>query len=480
MQKEQEKEKIDTICALATSHAGIGAVAIIRVSGSKSFAVVEKFARKVDSNEFLLLKGTHRCKYGIFVNHENIPLDSVLFVYMHAPNSFTGEDVVEIQCHGGVIQSKIIIETLLNEGVRLARCGEFSQRAFLNQRLSLLQAEAVNNIVSATTRKGAKVALANSLGLTTDFIVKLRNQVKSLMALVEVQIDFPEDTDHLEDNTVEIVTAVTKVIFELQQYLGSFKRGLILRDGFTLVITGPVNSGKSSLFNALLKSDRAIVNCLPGTTRDTVSESILIDGWNFNILDTAGLRETDCSIELEGIRRSRIAANNADIEIRLYDMSVNGKAHSQKIMDENLSKTGISDGVIDNLQTAVLMVGNKYDLLTTKDKKEPSTFLNNRLCISALTGYGIEELASALVEKANTLTRINDSEGIVMTSLRQRNGTVTAIQFLKQAIYSLNESFLDKAADDLLNSIHSLESLIGLVSKNEVIDEIFANFCLGK
>jgi tRNA modification GTPase len=460
MQKEKEKvvhSSNEIICAQATSHSGIGAVAIVRVSGAGSFELVERYARKIDSISPLILKGTHRCRYGLFVDSLGKACDSVLFVYMRGPDSFTGEDVVEIQCHGGLIQPRLIIETLLSSGVRLARCGEFSQRAFLNGRLSLMEAESVNNIVSATTRVGASVALHNSLGLSTGFIKNLRTKVLSLLAQVEVQIDFPEDTEHLEDTTDLIVGRAIDVKSELDKFLKSFDRGIVLQNGLSLVITGPVNSGKSSLFNCLVKSDRAIVNSTAGTTRDTISESVSIDGWNFNILDTAGLRSTDCSIELEGIRRSRDAAKNADIIISLYDLS-------EGIED--------SDDLSDSL---VLSVGNKCDLITTNYHKR-----GNELFVSALTGEGIDDLLVLLVDKAVELSGINDAEGVVMASLRQKNDTLEAVSCLNQAIESLKTSTMDQAADDLRYVSEALSSLLGEIQSSQVIDEIFSSFCLGK
>lgn len=462
MQKEKEKEKVanlpnQIICALATSHSGVGAVAIVRVSGVGTFELVERFSRKLDSTTPLILKGTHRCRYGLFIDSSGRACDSVLFVYMRGPNSFTGEDVVEIQCHGGIVQPRLIIETLLDSGVRLARCGEFSQRAFLNGRLSLMEAESVNNIVSATTRTGASVALLNSLGLSTGFVRDLRTRVLSLLAQVEVQIDFPEDTEHLEDTTEEIIVSAVSVKAELDKFIESFDRGVILRNGLSLVITGPVNSGKSSLFNCLVKSERAIVNSTAGTTRDTISESISIDGWNFNILDTAGLRSTDCTIELEGIRRSKNAARDADIVISLYDSS-EGKIQNVNYPD-----------------SIVLSVGNKCDLLATNHSVK-----ENEILISALTGEGIDHLFALLVSKAVELTNINDAEGVVMASLRQKNDTLEAVVCLKQAIDSLRLSTLDQAADDLRYAGEALASLLGEIQSSQIIEEIFSSFCLGK
>lgn len=461
MQKEKEKEKIvdipnQIICAQATSHSGVGAVAIVRVSGAGSFDLIERFARKIDSTTPLILKGTHRCRYGLFIDSSGRACDSVLYVYMRGPNSFTGEDVVEIQCHGGIVQPRQIIETLLASGIRLARCGEFSQRAFLNGRLSLMEAESVNNIVSATTRTGASVALLNSLGLSTGFIRDLRTRVLTLLAQVEVQIDFPEDTEHLEDTTEEIILSAVQVKAELDKFIQSFERGMILRNGLSLVITGPVNSGKSSLFNCLVKSERAIVNSTAGTTRDTISESISIDGWNFNILDTAGLRSTDCTIELEGIRRSKDAAKDADIVISLYDSS---------------------EGVVVNGDYSghVLSVGNKCDLLATNHDVR-----GNETLVSALTGEGIDDLFALLVSKAVELSNINDAEGVVMASMRQKNDTLDAVVCLNQAIDSLKQSTLDQAADDLRYAGEALASLLGEIQSSQIIDEIFSNFCLGK
>jgi tRNA modification GTPase len=320
-----------------------------------------------------------------------------------------------------------------------------------------MEAESVNNIVSATTRVGASVALHNSLGLSTGFVKNLRTKVLSLLAQVEVQIDFPEDTEHLEDTTELIVGRAIDVKSELDKFLKSFDRGIVLQNGLSLVITGPVNSGKSSLFNCLVKSDRAIVNSTAGTTRDTISESVSIDGWNFNILDTAGLRSTDCSIELEGIRRSRDAAKNADIIISLYDLS-------EGIED--------SDDLSDSL---VLSVGNKCDLITTNYHKR-----GNELFVSALTGEGIDDLLVLLVDKAVELSGINDAEGVVMASLRQKNDTLEAVSCLNQAIESLKTSTMDQAADDLRYVSEALSSLLGEIQSSQVIDEIFSSFCLGK
>ena len=340
--------EFDTICAIATAQ-GEGGIAIIRVSGNKALEIVSNIFKPKNKFDIKTMK-TYTMKYGNIVDKNNDVIDEVIISYMKGPRSFTAEDVVEINCHGGVVSTNRVLEEVIRAGARLAEPGEFTKRAFLNGRIDLSQAEAVIDIIRAKTDLAMKSAMMQSSGRLSQEINKLREYLLNVLALIEYAVDFTEDDEEPDETIpVRVGEGLDKAILEMNRLLKSANEGKLIRDGLKMTIIGKPNVGKSSLMNALLQEQRAIVTDIPGTTRDIIEEFINLDGIPVKITDTAGIRETEDIVEKIGVERSKEKLEEADLVVLMIDTSRAIEAEDREIIE-----------VVKDKNTIVLL--NKVDL----------------------------------------------------------------------------------------------------------------------
>ena len=436
----------DTICAIATGQSNLSAIAIVRVSGPEAISIIQRHFRK--------RLQSHRAVFGVFREKSGQAIDDVIVLPMMGPKSYTGEDVVEIHCHGGFIQPRRVCEALCSSGCRMADPGEFTRRAVLNNRLSLLQAEAINHVIHATSSVDAQAALMNCHGLSTERFVQIRQDIITILAYIEASLDFPDEDPAIEEGDME--DKLEKLLHRLQALKSTFKRGQILRDGPRIVITGDVNVGKSSLFNALLRTERAIVTHIPGTTRDLIEEGLFIDGYSFRLVDTAGLRRTDCLVEQEGMKRALSTAEGADIILDVRDI--------------RNPRSEVANG-----EKIRILVANKLDLM---DSSEVSC--DNEIHVSALTGEGLDKLTKKLVEAAQNIAGTVQEDEVILFTERQFDGVTKAHLAIERAFVAYQEKLLDVVADDIREAAAYVASIIGEVHNEDVLDEMFTTFCLGK
>ena len=386
---------------------------------------------------------------------------------MRAPHSYTTEDVVEIQCHGSPFVLRIILDLVLRQGVRLAGAGEFTQRAFLHGRLDLTQVEAISDLIQASSEIGARLAAQQLSGKLFHAIDAVKKQVVSIASLVEASIEFPEE-DHEFTHQKDCLQRLDQASADLESLLSHADRGRQIRDGFSVVLIGRPNVGKSSFLNTLLREQRAIVTAIPGTTRDSIEESVQIQGLAFRLTDTAGIRITEDLIESEGIRRTQNVREKADLVLLILDAS-------EKLMDEDLSL--ISE--VEKERTIVVL--NKKDLMddTTPRWYEKISRLESVL-ISAKTGEGCDELESSLYKKA-ALGGLPQEDEIWITNRRQQQAAKNALSALFSARKSLNQSSGEEfLAVDLRSCLNALGEIVGETTPDDLLGQIFSDFCIGK
>ena len=385
---------------------------------------------------------------------------------MRAPHSYTKEDIVEINCHGGMISTRKILEILLSEGARLAEPGEFTKRAFLNGRISLSQAEAVLDLIQAKTDESRKVALQQLKGGLAEKLQQIRDMLLEIAATAEAYIDFPEE--EIEIKTAdEMKNRLNEILKEIGQLSKTFEEARFFREGLSVAIVGKPNAGKSSLLNALLKKDKAIVSELPGTTRDLIEDYLNIQGLPIRIIDTAGLRRSDENIEKEGIRRTIDAMECADFVIAMFDGSEPETEEDRELLQKVKDKN-------------VVLAVNKSDL----QRKISETFIANQanpfLLLSALKGEGIEELKNIIL-KSNLKNWKEDREGIVITNIRHKLALGKTGLALGRAVAALSESKpLEIFSIEIRDALDSIGEVTGSVTSDEVLNRIFSNFCIGK
>ncbi len=446
----------DTITALATPP-GVGAINVIRVSGEESLQVVNRFFK---GKKELDKAQTHTVHYGKFTDENGVVIDDVLVTVFRKPNSYTGEDSVEISTHGSPLISEKIIGVLLESGVRLAEPGEFTRRAFLNGKMDLAQAEAVADVINARSEASLRGARNQLDGILSGKIEELRQQLIDVSSLIELELDFAEeDLEFVSENeTIEKIQSVVKVIEKL---LNTFRFGRIIRDGVNVAIVGKPNVGKSSLLNYILKESRAIVSHIPGTTRDVIREEVSIDGILFRLYDTAGIRLTDNDVEKEGVLRSREAVKNSDVVIFVNDVIT---GFSIELYNEILQLTDSS---------RVIKVMNKIDLNHSPDS-------NGDVNISALTGEGIEDLFKLLKEKSVGINIFSEKSAVV-SNVRHFVALKKAKEYLLKAVETVKSGMSGEfVAVDLRNAESSLGEIIGKVATDDILNNIFNKFCIGK
>lgn len=448
---------------------------MLRLSGPSAIAIADEM---FEGKTALHSAVSHRVYHGRLFEHdaEKRYLDEVLVTVFRAPNSYTCEDVIEISCHGGAFLTQRILELLLQKGARLAERGEFTQRAFLNGRLDLSQAEAVADLISAKTEMSLRSAVAQFEGALSERVKAIRQGLLDICSLLELELDFAEEDVEFASRP-EVMQRMTAVMGEIAAFLSTYERGKVLREGVRLVIVGKPNVGKSSLMNALLKEERAIVTEIPGTTRDAIEEQIDIRGVLFRIVDTAGVRRTADRVEQIGVERTLKEIRAADLVLFLFD-------GSQPLDDED--RDVIKDvAALRNGSGEDRFIGavNKIDLERKLDQTAIRELLGERpiLALSATEEMGFRQLEDLLVEQSIGREQTNPSETPMITNLRQKQGLERALQSLDKARDSLEQKLSSEfVAVDLRQALDHLGEIIGQVTTEDILGNIFSRFCIGK
>ena len=447
----------DTIAAISTTM-GVGAISIIRVSGNESINIVNKIFKGKD----LTKVESHTINYGHIIDNESI-IDEVLVSIMKAPRTFTREDIVEINTHGGIAITNKVLELLLLNGCRLAEPGEFTKRAFLNGRIDLIEAEGVMDLINSKTEKSRKLAINQVNGEVSKLIKDLRQKVIEILANIDVNIDFPEYEDIEEMTNNMILTDINSIEQEINNILKHSEDSKLIKDGIKTIIIGSPNVGKSSILNRLLNEEKAIVTDIAGTTRDIVEGNVIIDGIVLNMIDTAGIRETDDIVESIGVKKSLDLINEADLI--LYVLNNNEKLTNEEkdILEKIKNKNNI-------------VIVNKIDL----ENKLDLNLLPNNIKMSVKEDKGINELRDKIKEMFN-LEKIEQNDYTYLSSAR-------SISLLKKSLESLNAVKIgiennmpvDMVEIDLKQMWSTLGEIIGETYTDELIDQLFSQFCLGK
>ena len=458
-------KEFDTIAAIATN-LGESGVSIIRVSGDKALNIVSTIFRGKSDRKLDDIK-TYTMRYGFIIDRDTEEkLDEVIVSYMKGPRSFTAEDTIEINCHGGVVITRRILEEVVKAGARLALPGEFTKRAFLNGRIDLSQAEAVIDIITAKTELSAKSALEQSGGKLSREIMILRDRLLEVIAHIEATVDYPEDD--LEEVTADRAkVSIQDIVERVNELLSSADEGKILREGLSTVIVGKPNVGKSSILNALLMETRAIVTDVPGTTRDVIEEYISIDGIPVKIIDTAGIRDTEDVVEKIGVERSREKVGSADLVVLVLDISRELSEEDKEVIN-----------FIKDKKYIVLL--NKVDL-KPKINKEDIKELNSNYIInfSAKTGEGLDRFKE-VIKELFFKGEVRAKE-VMVTNTRHKEALIKARESLSSANNALENTFaIDLASIDLRDAWKQLGEISGDTIEEDIIDKIFSKFCLGK
>lgn len=436
------------------------------MSGEKCFDVLNKIFKPKKQESVENIKG-YTIKYGHIVENEEI-IDEVLVSYFKAPRSYTTENMCEINTHGGNIVIRKILDLCLKNGANLAEPGEFTKRAFLNGRIDLLQAESVIDVINAKSEKEAKTGIKQLEGVLSRKIKEIKQEILDVMVNVDVSIDYPEYD--VEDVTnCQISSMLDSVQNKLEILEKSFDNGKLIKEGIKTAIIGKPNAGKSSLLNAILKEDRAIVTEYEGTTRDTIEEFVNIEGVPLKLIDTAGIRDAKDEVEKIGIKKSKEIANDADLVIAIFDSSKELTVEDEEILN-----------IIKNKKSIILL--NKADLnsvLTENDAKFKE-ITENVIKISALNGVGLEKLYN-LISKMFSLEEINVDNDVIVTNLRHKNLISKAIGNVKKAKNTVQENMpIDIIAIFIKDILEDLGNITGEVVTDDIINEIFSKFCLGK
>ena len=463
--------KTDTIAAIATGMSN-GGLSIVRISGEDSLAIVDKIYRSKSGKKILSKQQSHTVHYGYIYDGDTL-IDEVLVVVMKAPNSYTRENVVEINCHGGIMVTRKVLETVVKYGARTAEPGEFTKRAFLNGRIDLSQAEAVIDVINAKNTYALSSSLNQLKGNVHHKIEEIRESILHDTAYIEAALDDPEHYS-LDGFSEELSQRVEKNARALEKLLKSADNGRILKEGIQTVILGKPNAGKSSLLNVLLGEERAIVTDIEGTTRDTLEETILLDSIMLHVMDTAGIRQTADVVEQIGVEKARSSADKADLILYVVD--------SSRGLDEN--DYLIMDFIKD--KKAILLL-NKTDLkpVTTKEilEEKLSTLSEQKfeiVAISAKEEQGIEQLEEILKEMFYE-GKISFNDEIYITNMRQKEAIAEGLESLKQVMESImNQMPEDFYSIDLMNAYEVLGRVIGEAVEEDLVNKIFKEFCMGK
>ncbi|BCD60401.1 tRNA modification GTPase [Nitratiruptor sp. YY08-14] len=441
-----------TIAAIATAH-GVGSIAIVRLSGPEALSIAQKLSKRKSIQ-------TRRAHLVTLYDEHDEPIDQAILIYFQAPKSFTGEDVIEFQCHGGIVVANMILQEVLKSGARLANPGEFSKRAFLNGKIDLSEAEAIAKMIEAKSEDAAKILAKQIKGELKNYIENLREKLIRILAYVEVNIDYAEE-DLPHDLQKQIEQQLNDIQKELQKIVASSKRRAGLIEGFKIAIIGKPNTGKSSLLNALLDYERAIVSDIAGTTRDTIEESVRIGTHLVRFVDTAGIREAHDAIEKIGIERSIQAIEESDIVIAMFDASKPLDAEDRKIIELIQKYQG---------QKEFIVVANKVDQGKAIDLADfDALYMSVKKDITPLT----QKLQTLLDSFANT-------QEIMLVTNRQIEAVTAALDNIIQAQTPLQMGELEIFAFHINKAIEAIGSITRPMQSSELLDKMFGEFCLGK
>ncbi len=456
----------DTITALSTPQ-GVGGVAVIRISGPEAVSVADNIFKSLNGKKPSDLKARY-ASFGEIYDADKKIIDQVLLTVFKAPASFTGEDVVEISCHGGKAVTEMILKQLVLNGARIAGRGEFTKRAFLNGKLDLTQAEAIMDIISAEDEISLRSGENHLQGKLKEKTEEIRGKILDIVSHVLAVIDYPdEDIDEPEEK--EIVKILKECNEEISELIKTYNTGKIIREGANIVIAGKPNAGKSSLMNAFLKEDRAIVTDIAGTTRDILEESMNIGGLKVRLTDTAGIRKSDDPVEKIGIERAVSCVKNADLVLYVADNSTGLNEYDEELISTIKDKKIV--GIINKSD-----ISGKVSVKELKEKLECDKVFE----ISALKNKGIDSLLDYIKEIILN-GEVNVSDSLYITNKRHYEELVSAYGALKKAEAALNEGlFADLITIDLENAVYSLGSITGTTVSEEVVSNIFEKFCVGK
>ncbi|MBU1084324.1 MAG: tRNA uridine-5-carboxymethylaminomethyl(34) synthesis GTPase MnmE [Candidatus Omnitrophota bacterium] len=453
----------DTIAAISTP-LGEGGIGIVRISGSKAVDIADRIFTGANGRGNIAFK-SHTVNYGSVVEPDTGGvMDEVLLTVMRSPRSYTKEDMVEINCHGGNSTLKRMLEICMNAGARLAEPGEFTKRAFLNGRIDLAQAEAVIDIIRSKTERSRKLAFAQLKGKFSEKIRNIRNTVIDILSLVELNIDFSDEDIDLSAQD-DIDDRIRKVYSLVNSLIKTSQKGMLIREGASVVICGRPNVGKSSLMNAILKDDRVIVTPVAGTTRDVIEECIDLNGIKIRLSDTAGIIDTKDRVEIEGIRRSREKLSSSDMVIFVLDAARPLSKRDEEIFE-----------AVKDKKTVIAL--NKTDLKVKTDlKKARSVFGENIVKVSALKKKGLTELEDA-VSRGLLEGDVSSEEGVMITNIRHRDLMAKAAECIGRAASGAYNGEL--LASDLNEAVRYLGLITGETIGDDVLDRIFEKFCIGK
>ena len=452
----------DTIAAISTPLAP-GAIGIVRLSGNKSLLISKKIISFHNKSSIQ----SHRFYYG-FIKESDSILDQIMVVYFQAPKSFTGEDMVEIYCHGSIWLVQHILELIIHNGARLAEAGEFSRRAFLHSKIDLVQAEAIDDLIKAKTLQSHQLSIANLQGKLSSRLLQMQQTIKEQCIYLELELDFSEEDLEFVSRT-HFLKNLNLLMQEIDLLLNSFKYGRMLREGAKVVLIGKTNVGKSSLLNRLLQQDRALVSEIPGTTRDFIDAELDINGFLFQIIDNAGIRITDDPIEQQGVIRAEQNLQHADIAVVVFDQS--------QYLDDN------DFYVIEKIKQSTsfpLIIANKSDLALDKVSQQlKEIFVQEVISLSAHTGEGVSLLEQQLQHLV--VTQKNENESIIISKFRHYNALYQAKEYLLHAIESTKANLSPEfISADLREALNSVGEILGQVSTDDLLNDIFTTFCIGK
>jgi tRNA modification GTPase len=442
------------------------------MSGKDAIAIASEVFQSVSGKEITKQK-THTIHLGTIVDGSKI-YDQVLVSIFKNPNSYTGEDIIEISCHGSTFIQQQIIQLLLRKGCRMAQAGEFTLRAFLNGKLDLSQAEAVADLISSDNEASHQIAMQQMRGGFSSEIAKLREELLNFASLIELELDFAEEDVEFADRT-QFNELLNRIEFVLKRLIDSFAVGNVIKNGIPVAIVGEPNVGKSTLLNALLNEERAIVSEIAGTTRDTIEDELVIDGIGFRFIDTAGIRETKDVVESIGIRKTFEKIEQAQVVVYIMDSS------KLTINTENLKEVHVEIEKIKNQfpLKALIIIGNKADKLSVTDTQKLKSEIPNIILISAKEKTGIEDLKNQLLSFVNT-GALRNNETIV-TNTRHYDSLLKALEEILKVKFGLESGLSsDLMAIDIKQALYQFGTITGQVTNDELLGNIFANFCIGK
>jgi tRNA modification GTPase len=458
----------DTICALATP-AGTGAIAVIRVSGKDTFSIVSKVF-KPKANVDLKTLESHRVVLGNLSEHDK-PIDEVLVTKFISPNSYTGEDAVEISCHGSWYIQQEILRVLIDNGCRMANPGEFTQRAFLGGKMDLSQAEAVADLIASNSAASHNIAFRQMRGHFSRRIQQLRAQLLDFASLIELELDFSEEDVEFA-NREKLLQLLDTMNMELSQLIKSFSLGNVLKNGIPVAIIGKPNVGKSTLINAIFNEEKALVSEIPGTTRDTIEDVLIVEGVSFRFIDTAGLRESEDTIENMGIERTLEKINQAAIILYVFDASTT----TQEEINETIADFRNS---LEDKEKRLVLIANKIDLL----EEMPHNFINlvelETIFISAKRNENINLILESLLKSVSI--GVEEANQSIVASSRHYQAlkeTLSSLELIEQGVTTGISG--DLLSSDLRNALHHLGTITGEITNDELLGNIFGRFCIGK